>query len=113
MLRDLIAAAVRRYVTEDTGVLLSGGIDSSTVAYFAPELPVFTGYYLGAAYDERPWAKLMVGDRDWHQIEITPEDFVLNIDACVASLEAPFAGPGTFGQYMVAKYVSQHVSTVL
>ena len=55
-LRDLIKDAVRRYVTPDTGVLLSGGIDSSTVAYFAPGLPAFTGYYKGAAYDERPWA---------------------------------------------------------
>ena len=39
MLRDLIANAVRKEVRPDTGVLLSGGIDSSTVAYFAPELP--------------------------------------------------------------------------
>lgn len=112
-LRNLLQEAVRAYVGPDTGVLLSGGIDSSTVAYFAPELPLFTGYYQGAAYDERPWAQLMAEGREWHQIEITPQDFIENIDACLASLEPPFAGPGTFGQYMVAKYVSQHVGTVL
>jgi asparagine synthetase B (glutamine-hydrolysing) len=112
-LRDLLSDAVRRYVTADTGVLLSGGIDSSTVAYFAPELPAFTGYYQGAAYDERPWAKLVVGDREWHEIEITPEDFVLNIDAFLEAVKPPYEGPGGFGQYMVAKYVSRHVSTVL
>jgi asparagine synthetase B (glutamine-hydrolysing) len=42
-LRDLLHGAVGRYVTPGTGVLLSGGIDSSTVAHFAPELPLFTG----------------------------------------------------------------------
>ena len=113
MLRDLLAAAVEKHVGPDTGVLLSGGIDSSTVAYFAPELPLFTGYYQGAAYDERPWAILMSKGREWHEIEITPQDFIDNIDACLAALEPPYAGPGTFGQFMVAKEVSKHVSTVL
>jgi asparagine synthetase B (glutamine-hydrolysing) len=112
-LRNLISDAVRRYVTEDSGVLLSGGIDSSTVAYFAPELPAFTGYYQGAAYDERQWASLLTADREWHQIEITPQDFIDNIDAFLAAVHPPYEGPGAFGQFMVAKYVSQHVSTVL
>jgi len=113
MLFDLISAAVSREVRPNTGVLLSGGIDSSTVAYFAPEIPAFTGYYQGAAYDERYWAQMMTQGREWHEIEITPQDFIDNIDACLESLTPPFAGPGTFGQYMVAKYVSKHVSTVL
>lgn len=113
MLRDLIHAAVLKHVGPDTGVLLSGGIDSSTVAYFAPGLPAFTGYYQGAAYDERTWAELMVEGREWHQIEITPQDFIENIDAFLEAVKPPREGPGAFGQFMVAKYVSQYVSTVL
>jgi asparagine synthetase B (glutamine-hydrolysing) len=113
MLRDLLRAAVEKHAGPDTGVLLSGGIDSSTVAYFAPELPVFTGYYQGEPYDERPWASLMTEGREWHQIEITPQDFIDHIDACLQALQPPYAGPGTFGQYMVARYVSRHVGTVL
>lgn len=113
MLRDLLSAAVRKHVQPDTGVLLSGGIDSSTVAYFAPELPLFTGYYQGAAYDERPWASLMAKGREWHEIEITPQDFIEHFDAMVEKIGPPTEGPGTFGQYMVSRYVSQHVSTVL
>jgi asparagine synthetase B (glutamine-hydrolysing) len=100
-------------VSEKTGVLLSGGIDSSTVASLTPWLPVFTGYYAGGAYDERPWARIVANGREHHEIEITPEDFVEHMDACLACLEPPFQGPGTFGQYMVAKYVSQHVDVVL
>ena len=113
ILRDLIHDAVRQHVKPDTGVLLSGGIDSSTVAYFAPELPAFTGYYAGAAYDERPWASLMTKGREWHEIEITPQDFIDNIDAFLEAVHPPYEGPGAFGQYMVAKEVSRHVGTVL
>jgi len=113
MLRDLIDAAVNKHVGPDTGVLLSGGIDSSTVAWFAAELPLFTGYYQGDAYDERPWAALVAEGRDWHQIEITPQDFLDNIDGFLRAVKPPYEGPGAFGQYMVAKYVSKHVQTVL
>jgi len=112
-LRDLIADAVRSHVRSNTGVLLSGGIDSSTVAYFAPELPLFTGYYKGDAYDERPWAALMAKGREWHEIEITPQDFIEYFDGMRAAIEPPFAGPGTFGQFMVARYVTNHVGSVL
>lgn len=113
MLRDLIRNAVEKHVGPDTGVLLSGGIDSSTVATFAPDLPLFTGYYQGAMYDERPWAALVAEGREWHEIEITPDDFVDNIDAFLQAVHPPYEGPGAFGQYMVAMHVAQHVSTVL
>lgn len=113
MLRDLLRSAVRKHIARDTGVLLSGGIDSSTIAYFAPELPLFTGYYQGEPYDERPWARLVAKDREWHEIEITPQDFIDHFDGMVAATGAPYEGPGTFGQYMVARYVAQHVETVL
>lgn len=112
-LRYLIQQAVERHVGEKTGVLLSGGIDSSTVAYFAPELPAFTGFYKGQAYDERPWARLMTTHRDHAEIEITPQDFIDNIDDCLRAISPPYAGPGTFGQFMVAKEVSKYVHTVL
>lgn len=113
MLRDLIRDAVEKHVGPDTGVLLSGGIDSSTVAVFAPDLPLFTGYYKGYPYDERAWASIVAKGREWHQIEITPQDFVDNIDRFLEAIQPPYEGPGAFGQYMVNRYVAEHVSTVL
>ena len=113
MLRDLIQAAVAKHIGPRTGVLLSGGIDSSTVATFAPDLPLFTGYYQGAQYDERPWASLVAKGREWHEIEITPDDFTDNIDRFLEAVHPPYEGPGAFGQYMVARYVTEHVDTVL
>lgn len=118
MLLDLIRTAVYDALDRTdrrTGCVLSGGIDSSTITTLAREqgdLPVFTGYYQGDRYDERKWARL-VGGNDHHEIEITPQDFVDHIDDVIAALDGAQVGPGAFGQYMVARYASQHVDRVL
>lgn len=112
-LRKLLRTAIEAHVGPDTGVLLSGGIDSSTVAAYAPSLPAFTGYYRGKNYDERPWARIAAYGREHHEIEIKPDDFVKHFAAMRKAIKPPFQGPGTFGQFMVAKYVAKHVSTVL
>lgn len=112
-LRKLIRTAVEAHVGPDTGVLLSGGIDSSTVAAYAPSLPLFTGFYKGKAYDERPWARLVAAGREHHEIEIKPQDFVTHFDAMRKVIKPPFQGPGTLGQYIVSKFVKKHVGTVL
>lgn len=103
LIGDAVADALDDVPT--TGVLLSGGVDSSTVAYFTPSLSTFTGYYQGEPYDERPFANLARHD-DHDEIEITPQDFVENFDEMMEAIAPPFAGPGTFGQFMVAKHVS-------
>jgi len=108
-LRNLIRDAVRDAIDPAvrTGVLLSGGVDSSTVAAFAAHLPAFTGWYEGDAYDERPWARIAAGSmREHHEIQITPDDFVEHFDDFVHETGATTEGPGAFGQYMVASYVS-------
>lgn len=121
MLLDLL----RRAVTDElalqarlgtrVGCVVSGGIDSSTVTLLASEhgpLPTLTGYYDGEKYDERRWASLVAGP-DWHEILITPDDFVEHIDDCIQAIGGQLVGPGAFGQYMVARYASEHVDCVL
>jgi asparagine synthetase B (glutamine-hydrolysing) len=112
-LRKLIRTAVEAHVGPDSGVLLSGGIDSSTVAAYAPTLPAFTGYYRGKSYDERPWARIAAGERKHYEIEIKPDDFVKHFAAMRKCIKPPFQGPGTFGQFMVAKFASKHVKVLL
>lgn len=108
-------------VKEPVGLVLSGGIDSSTVTAFAdrvcdsygwPFLPTFTGYYEVAGYDERRYARL-VGKGQHHEIKITPEDFVEHFDDMVAAIEPPYQGMGTFGQYMVARYISRETGVAV
>ncbi len=111
----LLATAVdRAREGERVGMSLSGGIDSSTVYKLTgkPELPCFTGYYEGDAYDERFYARQVAGD-EHHEILITPQDFLDHFDEMVCAAAPPFQGPGTFGQYMVARYACEHVSVML
>lgn len=105
-LLDLLRDAVRSCLSEEnTGIVLSGGLDSSTVASLAPqEIPTFTGYYASEGFDERSYARL-VSHPEHHEIRITPEDFVAHFDAMRSFIRPPVQGMGTFGQYMVARYL--------
>lgn len=119
VLIDLLRSAVEWQSHGDhVGVVLSGGLDSSTVAALAdgirPGLPLFTGYYDEPGFDERRWAHL-VGSGRHHDIRITPEDFCEHFDGMNRSLRgvARQQGMGAFGQYMVARHASQFVDAVL
>lgn len=105
MLVDLLQAAVEARIGPNTGIVLSGGLDSSTVAALAPPLPSFTGYYAEPGFDERRYAR-MVAKGLHHEILITPEDFVEHFDDMARHVKPPIQGPGTFGQYMVARYLA-------
>lgn len=108
---DLIVDAVCRAVGKadaPVGVCLSGGIDSSTVATLAPGLPLFTGFYDDAWCDERNYARHVGADRDWHQVLITPDDFVRVFDDVAAALGDLRCGPGAVGQYVVAEHAAGH-----
>jgi asparagine synthetase B (glutamine-hydrolysing) len=98
------------------GAVLSGGVDSSTVVALArtidSDLPTFTGYYEEAGFSELKYARLVAGPNH-HEILITPDDFVENFDAMLEHTPRPVQGMGTFGQYMVAKYASQHIDVAL
>lgn len=115
LLREAVAGAL----TDSAACVVSGGVDSSTITMIARELqpgiPTFTGYYEGGdRFDERRYAQLVVNHRTWHQVLITPDDFVEHFDGMVEAAEPPFMGMGTFGQYVVARYVaSQDVDVVL
>jgi asparagine synthetase B (glutamine-hydrolysing) len=104
-LLDLIRAAVEARLGPKTGIVLSGGLDSSTVAALAPPLPSFTGYYAEPGFDERRYAR-MVAKGVHHEVLIRPEDFVEHFDAMAEHVSHPIQGMGTFGQYMVARYVA-------
>jgi asparagine synthetase B (glutamine-hydrolysing) len=116
-LTDLIEEAVITNLAEadanrwKVGIVLSGGLDSSTVAVVAdglqPGIPTFTGYYEADGFDERRYAHL-VAHEPHHDILITPQDFVDNFESMKTALEPPIMGMGTFGQYMVAKYLANY-----
>lgn len=106
-LRSLIASAIRESIADGAeAVLLSGGLDSSTVASHARHLPAFTGYYEGEPYDERHYARL-VGMDEHHEILIEPPHFVECFDEMLAAVTPPYAGTGMLGQFIVAREVAK------
>lgn len=110
---DLIRSAVE-IATEgdDVGLVVSGGLDSSTVACLARPLPAFTGFYHAIGYDERFYARLAVKG-EHHEIPITPRDFVEHFDAMAQRMPEPYQGMGAFGQYMVARHASDYVRVLV
>jgi asparagine synthetase B (glutamine-hydrolysing) len=114
MLVDLIRAAIADRVDAGTGVTLSGGLDSSTVSILAPRpLVAFTGYYAEPGHDERRYARLAARGPH-HEILITPEQFVEHFDDMAHALRYPINQTmGAFGQYMVARYASRYVDSVV
>ena len=111
---DLIRAAVHDATEgDDVGIVLSGGLDSSTVACLAPRLPMFTGFYHAVGFDERMYARMAVAVNggEHHEIPIGPRDFVEHFDACAKALSGPALrqGMGAFGQYCVARHASDYV----
>jgi len=106
-LLSLLREAVDSCLETDkpVGVVLSGGLDSSSVASLSGDIPTFTGYYDEPGYSELHYSRL-VGSGRHHEILITPQDFIDNFDAMVPHLVRPWQGMGTFGQYMVGKYLA-------
>jgi len=108
MLKEIIKQAVEDAIAKaekPVGLLLSGGLDSSTVAAFAGELPTFSGYYDLEGFDETNYSKLAVKG-EHILVRITPDDFVYHFDDMARSIDPFHVGPGVFGQWMVAAKAS-------
>lgn len=103
-LLNLLKLAVDDCLVSDdpVAIVLSGGLDSSSVAALAYDTPTFTGYYDEPGFSELRYSRL-VGLGEHHEVLITPQDFIDNFDAMVPTLSPPWQGMGTFGQYMVGK----------
>lgn len=116
MLVDLIRQAVADRVDDDTGLVLSGGLDSSTVACLAPrQMLAFHGFYREAGFDERWYARLAASAAGHKlvEVEIEPLDFIVYFDDAARAMREPYQGMGAFGQYIVAMHASAHVGAVV
>lgn len=115
--------AVERHMISDVplGSYLSGGIDSTSVAWNAAQhfdgtMNTFTGAFAeGFPFDERPFSRQVAESigANMYDVEITPEDFENLLDTVVYHLDEPSIGSGALPQFIVSRLVSQHVKVVL
>jgi asparagine synthase (glutamine-hydrolysing) len=119
--RSVMDDAVKLRLRSDVplALLLSGGLDSTAVAYHMRRnlTRPFTAFTVGfpeGDYDERPRAR-QVADRfgiDLHEIEIGRRSFD-DLPAIVAHMQVPFADPSLLPSWSLAREVSRHVKVAL
>lgn len=113
--------AVQKALVSDVplGCFLSGGIDSSLIAYFASknfETPLTT-FSVGFEYEdfnELPYARevsKIIGSKH-HEIVLNPKDFSI-VDHLLEEYGEPFADSSAIPTYYVAKFASEHVKVAL
>lgn len=119
-LRERLRDSVRAHLIADVpvGVLLSGGIDSGTLAALASEsvdrVSTFTIGFEERAFDERALARL-VADRygtDHHELVVRPDVTAL-LPALAETFDEPFADSSAIPTYLISQLARQRVKVAL
>jgi asparagine synthase (glutamine-hydrolysing) len=121
-LHELLFNSVKRRLKSDVpvGASLSGGLDSSTIAFLIKEagvhqLKTFTAAFPGFAKDESARARNVAAKFGFEncQVAVTADDFIGNFESVLRSQEEPFGSSSVCAQYEVFKLASRQGVTVL
>lgn len=119
-LRHLLKASVDRHLMSDVEVatIASGGMDSSTVSTFASKKGVrsaFVGRYMEPEFDETNFAHTVAdfASLKLNVVDISEKDFFDTVLDVALVLDFPSAGPGSVGQYLVAREIARTNRVVL
>lgn len=122
LLREAVFSSVEERMKNNTsiGAFLSGGIDSTIIVGImsllsSKPIDTFTIGFNAKAFDESNRAQLVADKyKTNHHVYFLDYDKVLEeIDKIINQLDEPFADSSAIPTYMVAKYASQYVDTVL
>jgi asparagine synthase (glutamine-hydrolysing) len=122
-LQERILAAVKRQMISDVpvGAMLSGGVDSSTVATLMTSLaghPIDTftvGFDSRFEYDELAAARAVarrIGSRH-HEVVISPDEYAAFLPESIWHLEEPVATASTLAFFRVSELARRSVKVVL
>ena len=121
--RRLLRAAVERHLVADVpvGVMLSGGLDSSTISALAARVRgdgafhTFSLAFDDESHDESRFAALMakqVGTIH-HEVRVTPEHVVRALAANIRHMGEPMADSAPLPLYLLAEEARDHVTVLL
>ncbi len=121
-LEEKLIRSIRRHLVADVpvGVYLSGGMDSTSLAYYSQKilngrLKTFTIAFQEKSFDEQHRAREMaerIGS-DHHEIEFHARDFLNTTLECVPKLDAPFADSSLIPAYFINRFAREHIKVAL
>lgn len=120
-LKELLAESVSLRLISDVpvGVLLSGGLDSSSVVAMmsvagAKEIKTFSVGF-GEKDDELGYAKIIAErfQTDHHEFTIKPDNLMNLLEKIVWHLDEPIADGGAFATFLVSEVVKDYVKVIL
>ena len=119
---EVLRRSVAREMVSDVpvGVLLSGGIDSSTVAAYMTETtddPVqsFSVSFAERSFDESRFARQVAEHLGTvhRELRVSPADLLEALPTITAIVDEPFADPSIVPTYLISQFARQHVKVVL
>jgi asparagine synthase (glutamine-hydrolysing) len=120
-LRERLRDSVRAHLVADVpvGVLLSGGVDSSTLTALAAEVSdnrvrTFSIGFEERSFDELDRARMVARrfDTDHHELVLRPDASEL-LPRLVEAFDEPFADSSALPTYLVSQLAAEHVKVVL
>ncbi|HSS22730.1 MAG TPA: asparagine synthase (glutamine-hydrolyzing) [Pyrinomonadaceae bacterium] len=121
-LRELLADAVRMRLVSDVplGVLLSGGVDSSTVAAMAVRasseaVKTFSISFAESSFDESSYARAVAKflGTDHHEERLSA-NLAANLVGEIGSwMDEPFSDPSLVPTYLLSRFTRKHVTVAL
>ncbi|HKC66486.1 MAG TPA: asparagine synthase (glutamine-hydrolyzing), partial [Pyrinomonadaceae bacterium] len=121
-LRELIEDSIRMRLVSDVplGVLLSGGVDSSTVAAMAVRssseaVKTFSISFAETSFDESSYARAVAKflGTDHHEERLSV-DLAANLVSEIGSwMDEPFSDPSLVPTYLLSRFTRKHVTVAL
>jgi asparagine synthase (glutamine-hydrolysing) len=121
-LQELLADAVRLRLVSDVplGVLLSGGVDSSTVTALAVRssseaVKTFSISFAEASFDESSYARAVAKflGTDHHEERLSANLAANLVSEIGAWMDEPFSDPSLVPTYLLSRFTRKHVTVAL
>jgi len=121
--RMLLTDAVRTQLVSDVpvGVMLSGGMDSSTLTALMAHIRGDSNFHTFSigfdepSFDETKYSKIVAGlfGTTHHDIHITPRSIIENIEHCISFIDEPYADGSAIPTYLLSKEAKKHITVLL
>lgn len=121
-LEERLTEAVKRHLVADVpmGVYLSGGIDSSTIAYYSQKilngrLKTFTVAFEELTFDEQHQARQTANylGTEHHEVAVGVEEFVKTTLDIIPKLDEPFADSSFIPAYYLNRFARDFIKVSL